>query len=245
MKIGILKADTVLEQFQDVFGEYPDMVARVLKAASQSENNDHLEFITFDVEQGQYPEDINDCDSYIITGSKRSVYDDEPWILRLRDFVIALDQTRIPTVGICFGHKLLAAALGGKTEPAEVGWRVGVHEAKILSDASFMLPAVRHFSLLYSHKDQVIELPPRATLLASSDHCPNAMFRIGDHMLALQGHPEFLKEYSRGLMEMRQEILGAEKFATGIASLNSATDQVLIASWILQFLAASRPQANA
>ena len=64
-------------------------------------------------------------------------------------------------------------------------------------------------------------------------------------MLALQGHPEFLKEYSRGLMEMRQEILGAEKFATGIASLNSATDQVLIASWILQFLAASRPQANA
>ena len=92
-------------------------------------------------------------------------------------------------------------------------------------------------------KDQVSKLPPGATLLASSDNCPNAMFTVGEHMLALQGNPEFIKEYSQGLMELRQEMLGAEKFSAGIASLNVLTDQPLIAAWILRFLASSRPQA--
>ena len=54
MKIGILKADSVLEQFQIDFGEYPEMVSRALSAATQLEGDDTLEFIAFDVEHGQY-----------------------------------------------------------------------------------------------------------------------------------------------------------------------------------------------
>ena len=243
MKIGILKADSVLEQFQVDFGEYPEMVSRVLSAVTQVEGDETLEFVAFDVEHGQYPEDIGDCDGYIITGSKKSVYDDEPWIHRLREFVVKLDQTQTPTVGICFGHQMMAEALGGKTEPADVGWRVGVHNAEVLAKAEFMSPVANQFALLYSHKDQVSILPPGATLLASSNNCPNAMFTVGEHMLALQGHPEFIKEYSQGLMELRQEMLGAEKFNAGIASLNRLTDQPLIAAWILRFLTTSRPQA--
>ncbi|MFT5561975.1 MAG: GMP synthase-like glutamine amidotransferase, partial [Litorivivens sp.] len=83
MKIGILKADSTLPQFQDEFGDYPDMFVARLSANSEVE----LNFETYDVEHLVYPETIDACDGYIITGSRKSVYDDEAWIHDLEDYV--------------------------------------------------------------------------------------------------------------------------------------------------------------
>ena len=71
MKIGILKADSVLEQFQVDFGEYPEMVSRVLSAATQVEGDETLEFVAFDVEHGQYPEDIGDLMATLSLAAKK------------------------------------------------------------------------------------------------------------------------------------------------------------------------------
>lgn len=244
MRIGILKADGVNPKLQPDFGEYPAMITRVLNAAATFYANDTPEFLVYDVELGEYPERINDCDGYIITGSKSSVYDDVPWVHQLLEFVRALDASRTPTVGICFGHQLLAHALGGKAEPAAVGWRVGVHHAQVTSIASFMAPNAGDFALLYSHKDQVASLPAGAVVLATSDACPNAMFQIGEHMLGLQGHPEFIKDYSRGLLALRRDTLGESLYTSGMNSLQENTDEVMVGAWMLRFLADARAASH-
>jgi GMP synthase-like glutamine amidotransferase len=232
MHIGILQADSVLPQFQGEFGDYPAMFQRILGDAGGRE----VTFTTYDVVQGTYPASPGECDGYVITGSKMSVYDDEPWIHRLADYVVVLHEARVKTVGICFGHQMIAHALGGKTESASVGWCVGIQHSRLLTRPGFVTPPAEGFKLVVSHKDQVTQLPPGAELLATGDCCPNAMFRIGEHMLALQGHPEFRKGYSRALMQFRRDILGENKFAAGISSLDLDMDEDVVAAWIVAFI---------
>ena len=232
MRLGILKADSVLPQFQPAHGDYPDRFFRRL----QDNSNEQLQFVTYDVEHGEYPPDLNDCEGYIITGSKKSVYDDEAWIRELESFVVKLHEQQKPLVGICFGHQLVAQALGGKTEPAAVGWGVGVHSAEVVSQQEYMQPAIVSPKFLVSHKDQVTQLPKNAELLASSEFCPFSMFQIEQHIFCMQGHPEFRPEYSRDLIHMRKELIGDAVFQQGIASLDEGLDSDVIAGWILNFL---------
>lgn len=234
MRIGILQTDSVMPQFQGEFGNYPEMFRHLLSIG------EGVTFNNYDVEHGEYPARLDECEGYVMTGSKLSVYDDEPWIHRLSEFVVQLHETRTRLVGICFGHQMVAHALGGKTQPAEVGWCVGIHHSDVLQQEDFMKPERPGYNLIVSHKDQVTVLPPEAELLASSPACPNAMFRIGDHILTFQGHPEFVKGYSRTLMEFREDVLGADRFIQGIASLSEETHEETIARWILNFLAAPR-----
>ena len=126
MKLGILKTDAVRPEWVPEFGEYPDMFVALLEQADPS-----LEFVVYDVEEGQYPDDIEEVDAYLITGSKSSVYDDKPWIARLMDFVQELDRRRKKLVGICFGHQLVAQALGGEAAKSPKGWGVGLAHASI------------------------------------------------------------------------------------------------------------------
>jgi GMP synthase-like glutamine amidotransferase len=235
MKIGILKADSVLEQFQPEHGDYPDMFVRRLGDNAP----ESVEFTTYDVEHGVYPNHMDDCDGYVITGSKKSVYDDEDWIRVLEAYVVELHEHLKPLIGICFGHQLVAQALGGKTEAAAVGWGVGVHESTIHSQLPYMEPALAQARVLVSHKDQVTQLPPGASLLASSEFCPNSMFQIGEHIFCMQGHPEFRAGYSKDLMNMRRELLGEAVYAAGIDSLQQDLHSDTIARWIVQFITAA------
>ncbi len=245
MIIGILQADSVREEFQPAHGDYPRMFEELLGTAAESTAAENtvadIEFRHYNVELGDYPADIDECDGYVITGSKKSVYDDEPWIHVLSDFVTKLHEQKKKTVGICFGHQLVAQALGGKTEPADVGWGVGIHHYRMLANEPYMDSQASGFGLIVSHKDQVTRLPEGAELLATSDFCPNAMFRMGEHILTFQGHPEFSKAYSKDLMEMRQDIL-AEKFQPGIDSLQNDPDGPMIGRWMIKFLVSDRVQ---
>lgn len=230
MRIGILQTDSVNAEFQPEIGDYP-LMFRSLLALDEA-----VTFSDFDAQHGRYPASPDECDAYLITGSRRSVYDDEPWIHRLKGYVVELHEARKTLIGICFGHQMIAEALGGKTEPASIGWHVGINPNQVVKQEAFMMPESPTFRLIFSHKDQVTRLPPGAELLATSPLCPNAMFRIGGHMLAIQGHPEFCKGYSRTLMQMRQEILGEETFCRGMASLEQSTEEAVVARWILNFI---------
>ncbi|MCZ6888921.1 MAG: GMP synthase [Gammaproteobacteria bacterium] len=233
MRIGILQADNVQAQFRDEFGDYAGMFRSLLENSASSEA---LEFRVYDVLRGDYPERIGDCDGYVITGSRESVYDDARWIARLADFVRSLHARRHKTVGICFGHQLIAHVLGGKTTAASVGWGVGVHEVRVVDKQPWMDPALPSINLLCSHKDQVLVLPERARVIASSEFCPLAGFALGSHFITFQGHPEFSTGYARALMNSRVELLG-DAYEPGIRSLEHDTDETSVGRWMLNFVA--------
>lgn len=195
-----------------------------------------LQFAVYDVEQGEYPGEIDEVDAYLITGSKSSVYEDKPWIHRLMEFVKELHARRKKIVGICFGHQLVAQALGGKTEKSTRGWGVGLHTHRFSGLPDWHDQGDASFDILVSHQDQVVENARGATVLAGSEFCENAVCQLGDHILTFQGHPEFLPEYSREIMNFRREIIGEPTYAEGIASLQGEPEGARIARWILNFL---------
>lgn len=237
MRIGILQADSVLESFQPRHGDYPDMFRRLLSDPLARPGNMPAApaFLDIDVQAGVYPPAV-DCDAYVITGSRHSVYDDLPWIPPLVAFLEEALNARRRVVGICFGHQLLAHFFGGETRAAGVGWCVGVHHAEVVGREPWMEPAAGQLALLSSHKDQVVRLPPGARAFARGGGCPEAGFVLGD-MLTFQGHPEFSKPYAEALMDMRQSVLGADTYRAGKASLASPTDSTLVARWMLTFMA--------
>ena len=239
MKLGILKTDTVRPEWVPEFGEYPDMFMALL-----GEEDPDLEFVVYDAEQGQLPQDVDEVDAYLITGSKSSVYDDKPWIRPLMEFVQELDRRGKKLVGICFGHQLVAHALGGRTEKSSKGWGVGLHTYQFSELPSWHDCDAPDFHILVSHQDQVVENARGATVLASSEFCENAVCQVGDHILTFQGHPEFVSAYSREIMDFRRDMIGEEAYQTGMASLVTAPQQRRVARWILNFLKNSSNQAS-
>lgn len=231
MKIGILKTDAVRDEWVASYGEYPDMFIKLL-----GERDPALEFAVYDVRLDEYPENIDDCDAYLITGSRHSVYDELPWIARLLDYIRELDRAHKKIVGICFGHQAIAHALGGRTEKSPAGWGVGLHRHRFSSRPSWLDDGDEEFPVLVTHQDQVVVNAAGAKVLASSDFCPNAVCQIGDHILTLQGHPEFVNDYSREIMEYRREIIGDSVYSEGIASLAEEPATERMAGWILRFL---------
>lgn len=236
MHIGILQTDSVLERFQPGHGDYPAMFRRLLSApAALPDGMAVPSFEDIDVQAEQFPEP-RVCDAYVITGSRHSVYDDLPWITTLVAFVRAALDARRPVVGICFGHQLLAHHFGGETRAAAGGWCVGVQRAQVVSREHWMEPPAAELKLLASHKDQVVRLPPGARRFAAGDACPEAGFVLG-RALAIQGHPEFSRDYAGDLMDMREQLLGDAVYRAGKASLAQTPDSALVAGWMLRFMA--------
>ena len=236
LKIGILQTDSVLEEFQPEFGDYPAMFADLLNSAASRLDDLSIELVVYRVAESEFTDAVSRCDGYLITGSRQSVYDDLPWIGELTDFVAQAMAANVRIVGICFGHQLLAHFFGGLTEPAAVGWSVGVHETRVVDPQPWMQPECPEFALLSSHKDQVARLPQGARIIARSDSCPCAGFVIGERVMTLQGHPEFNKSYAAALMGKRESLLGAEVFACGMDSLAQETHSEIVGLWILNFL---------
>ena len=231
MKLGILKTDEVRPEWVAEFGEYPDMFITLLRSADPD-----LDYTVYDVVQGQYPADIDEVDAYLITGSKAGVYEDKPWITTLMAFVQELHRRRKKLVGICFGHQLVAQALGGKAEKSPKGWGVGLHTHRFTTTPPWHDQVDLELDILVSHQDQVVAVAKDATVLASSEFCENAVCQIGDHILTFQGHPEFVPSYAREIMTHRRDTIGEDAYTAGMASLHGAHEGHRVARWILNFL---------
>jgi GMP synthase-like glutamine amidotransferase len=235
MNIALLGCDDVPERFRHIAGGYRDMFEALLRPAVPD-----LQLRWFDVVKGELPESPDTCDAYVCTGSRYSVYEEREWIAKLKDYVRELQEARKPFVGVCFGHQILAEALGGEVKPAEQGWGVGIHEMHITHPEPWMQPERKDCKLQYMHGDQVQRLPRESVVLAAAPHCPVAMFRVGDNMLGIEGHPEFPAPYVEALVRSRKERIGEKRSEAALASLGEKTDDAVVARWIANFLASRR-----
>ena len=233
MKIGILQCDDVLEKFQPRFGNYPAMIQQMFAAQSGD-----FEFDVFDCRAQQYPQQVEAYDGFISTGSRHSVYESLPWIERLIEFVQLLDEKNSKFIGICFGHQIIARALGQVVEQSAKGWGVGIAQNRVIRQMDWMSSFQPSLDILVSHQDQVLSLPKEASVIAESDFCPYFMVQWNDHLLSIQGHPEWQNDYSAALINERRNIIPPERVNAGLFSLRLPPDNALFAQWACDFFKA-------
>jgi GMP synthase-like glutamine amidotransferase len=232
VKVGILEAGRPPRALRPRFGGYPAMVETLLAGGGH-------QWRTYDVAAGDLPAAPDTCEAYVVTGASAGVYDPEPWIAGLLDFLRAA-RGRAALVGICFGHQAMAQAFGGQVIKSPKGWGVGLHRYEVRQMRAWMDPPPS-FALPASHQDQVVELPPGATVLAGSDFCPFAMLAYDDHpSISLQPHPEFTPEFAIALIEGRRGTAVPEDLARAAGhSLAQPDDGARVGRWINRFLASA------
>ena len=229
--LGLLETDILYDDLVQDYQSYGHMFARFFSSL-----NPDIHFRYYQVQQGELPTDLSECDAWLITGSKAGVYESHPWIAALQAWIKEAYQKQQRLLGVCFGHQLLAHTLGGKAIKNPDGWGIGVHTAELLYVAQCFRDPKREINLLYSHQDQVVELPPEAHCFLSSDFCRYAGFIIPERVFTVQGHPEFTPEYLKRLLHRRQTCIGADTYKAGMLSLNEATDADLIGRWMIEFM---------
>lgn len=240
LKLAILETDVLRPTLKPRYHSYGRMFIELLNRVDFNG-----EITVFPVIDGQYPDDLHDFDAYLITGSQHDAFADTDWIVRLRAFCKTLYDAHKPMVGICFGHQLLAQALGGRAGRADRGWGLGVMTYEFDNTVREALPDFvdqpQPVSLLISHRDQVLSLPPGADNLLGNDFCPYAAYYIPGRVLCFQGHPEFTRDYQRALLTYREGDISPEQMQTVVASLSTEHQGERIAHWMCDFLD-SRPR---
>ena len=194
------------------------------------------EFITVPVKDGVFPENAEDFDGYIITGSPVSVNENSKWIKQLFGFIRELDAKKIPTFGACFGHQAIAMALGGKVEKSDKGWGLGAAETTYQHFAPWMQPQQSRMTLFAAHEDQVTRLPQGAEVLGGSTFCPVGAYRIGAHIFTTEYHPEMTPEFVAALLDELESGLDAETITASRRSLGAMAEGPAFARWIVNFL---------
>ncbi|MGQ0545224.1 MAG: type 1 glutamine amidotransferase [Betaproteobacteria bacterium] len=227
MKIGLLECDDVAGRFPQISGGYREMFAALLPEAR---------FGYYEAHRGNLPSSADECEAWLCTGSKYSVYEPHDWISGLARFINEVRVSKKPFVGICFGHQMLAHALRGEVAKSRQGWGVGVLPLEVLKKEPWMEPAKPEVRIQHMHQDQVQRLPEGSVLLGRSAHCEVGMFRVGATMLGIEGHPEFTADFAEALIRARRERIGAERSETALKSLRQPNDGALVGRWIARFL---------
>lgn len=225
MKIGILQTGHVSEQLVAENGDYPEIFARFL-------NGQGLSFDNYAVCDDVFPDGPEAADGWLITGSKFGAYEGWPWIAPLEALIRDIYASGRPLVGICFGHQIIAQALGGRVEKFSGGWSVGRQEYTLNG---------KTLALNAWHQDQVVEVPDGAKVISTTPFCANAAMVYGDRIFTLQPHPEIDRTYIRGLLDVRAPGVVPETLRQhAIEQLDRPTDSAILADMIAGFFKEKR-----
>ncbi len=169
----------------------------------------NVKFQEIDAQAEAFPLLDSFC-AVVITGSSASVPTQEKWMVRLQSFLATLVEAQVPTFGICFGHQILAEALGGKVQRNPRGREIGSIRVTVRESDPLLAALGTAFDANATHLDTVVTLPPNAKSLAWSELDDHQVIRFGPACYGVQFHPEFNKEIMRGYVDARRHLIVAE-----------------------------------
>lgn len=221
MRIGVLQAGLVPEELTPRWGEYDAIFRRLLARSGRD-----FEVKGWRVVEGEFPAGPHEAEGWIVSGSKHGAYEDHAFIPPLEAFIRDAVAAGAPLIGVCFGHQIIAQALGGKVEKFSGGWGLGPQEYELTAKPGWMAEAPERLTVSAVHQDQVVEAPPGATRLASSPFCENAILVYGDPerpaAITIQPHPEFDDEFLKDLIAARRGAAFPEPLAeAGLARIEA------------------------
>ena len=233
IKLGILDA-VPPEFFVDGEKSDPEKFIDLLDGVGAG-----ISYSIYEITRNEFPDRLEECDAYLITGSPCSVYEPLDWIPTAERFIRNTIAGEVPMVGICFGHQLIAQSLGGAVRRSKDGWLLGLTDISLANPAATVQPDVPQLSLYFINQDQVVDLPPGVGHLAGSQECPNAAFGIDGRLLSIQGHPEQPRSSMRAFIRLlrAQGTLDDAVVEAAHRSMDArAPDADLVARWIIDFL---------
>ena len=192
-------------------------------------------FEVFNVKDGCFPTQTSQFDGVLITGSPASVRDEAPWIKQLEQLVCRIYAEKTPMFGACFGHQVIATALGGKVGYNPAGWSLGTVQT-IWRDSDSATP----INLYAAHKEQVVELPDEAAVVSATNGCPIAGFAIGNHVLTTQYHPEMTPDFISALLSEMEKDTDPETINAARHSLKTKADRGKIRDIMVTFFESAR-----
>ena len=220
MLIGILQCGHFPEAAGYPVRTYSDLYTEMLAGRG-------LEFRTWSVVDLEFPDSVHDAEGWLISGSRHGAYEDLPFIPPLEDFIRKAYAAEVPLVGICFGHQIIAKALGGKVEKYAGGWGVGRTDYKF--DGTTL-------ALNAWHQDQVVEKPADAEVIATSDFCRYAGFRYKGPAFSVQPHPEFDRTALDLLLTVRAPgVVAPDRIEAATAAMEDPVDNAVMAEQIVTF----------
>jgi len=228
--ITIIETGLVPPRYRERHGSFADMFARMIRAA-----DDAVAVDVVSIAKGEPLPDPGSMQAILITGSAAGVYDGFDWIAPLEGFVRSADARRIPTVGVCFGHQLIAQAMGGVVRKSDKGWGIGRHVYQVAPDNGVIDGA--ELAIACSHQDQVIAPPAAARTILSSAFTPYAglLYESGT-TLSVQPHPEFDADFARELCDLRSGLAPDDVVTAAKASLAEPLDSARLGGAIARFL---------
>lgn len=231
MKLTIIQTGEVPEALRGRFGPYRKMFESMFDATGLGFTYDMVP-----VADGAPFPDPGALEGIVITGSAAGVYDELPWIAPLRQFIRDAYERATPMLGICFGHQVMADALGGDVRKSEKGWGLGRHNYAVKARPRYMAAAPEALAIACSHQDQVLVPPAEAEVILASDFTPNAglAYRNGA-ALSFQPHPEFTDDYTTALAELRRGRVPDELVDTALASVATSSHSAEMAGYIGRF----------
>ena len=232
MKLTIIQSGDVPVSLRPQFGAYAPMFEKMFAAAGA-----HYDYDVVAVSDGAPFPDPTKLEAILLPGSAAGVYDNHlPWMAPLRDFIRGAYAVKTPMVGICFGHQIMADALGGDVRKSEKGWGLGRHAYAVTAPGAFVSGTADELAIACSHQDQVIVPPSEAEVILASAFTPNAglSYKSGA-ALSFQPHPEFDDPYTIALAEMRRGKAPDEVVDKAVQSVALKSDSLVLAEQMAAF----------
>ncbi len=231
MKLTLIQPTDVPGPLRARFGPYHHMFERLFAPEG-------FTFETIRLSEGEALPDPATLEATLVMGSSAGVSDTEhAWMEPLRAFVRGAYAARTPMLGICFGHQIIADALGGDVRKSEKGWGLGRHVYAVRHRPPHVGGDLPAFAIACSHQDQVLAPPAEAEAFLASAFTPNAGLVYGNgRTLTLQPHPEFEDDYMLALAELRRGRAPDAVVDSAVASLARASDGHEMAGYLAAFL---------